>query len=125
MDILEEFKKKRVPYPVGHQLDAITKACAKVYGEKVIRVVVPYRNFNCRGPANKIAEDVLMLMPFKGTDVLGADKTTTLFYGETKVGRGSYLPFQADCDTFYVDSVQELEVSTIQLVKAPNWREYL
>lgn len=126
MNRLDVFKHKEgVAFPIGSQLDRISKVCAEVFGDKVIKIKLPYRDFNCHGPASEIAKDVLYLMPFRGGDVSGQDKTTTLFYGEIKVCRGNHIPFQADVDTFYISEVEEFPEPTITLVEAPCWRAYL
>ena len=109
----------------GYPLDKIANVCAEIYGEREILIVLPYANFNCHGKATEIAKDVDYLMPFHDGDVCGQDKTTTLFYGDTKITRGNYVPFQSDCDVFFLDNVSDVDVPTIRLKKAPNWREYL
>ena len=126
MERLNQFyEKKGIGYPMGSYLDRISAVCADVFGDKVIKINLPYHDFNCHGPASEIAKDVNYLMPFKGGDVCGQDDTTTLFYGDDRIHHGNYVPFQSWADTFYIEGVQDGQEPTINLVKAPCWAHYL
>ena len=122
---LNQFEPRSGFGVTGASLDKIANVCAEIYGEKEIRIVLPYHNFNCYGKATEIAKDVDYLMPFHGGDVCGQDETTTLFYGDTKVNRGTYLPFQSDADVFFLSAVSDVGIPTILLMKAPCWRAYI
>ena len=126
-DILKERFGYREGFGVcGSSLKNITKVVAELYGNKHVQINLPYHNFNCKGTAKRVAKEVYGLMPFtdKRMDI---EKTTTLFYGNTIVNKGSYyLPFQGECDVFFVDSVKTVDnVVVIDLIKAPSWRTYL
>jgi hypothetical protein len=87
----------------GKQLDTLSKMAKNIFGDIVIRINVPYSNFNCYGPANKIYEDVYGQMPFSKKSK-SIKTVTTLFYGTTPVDAGNFLPFLAFSDCFYVKS---------------------
>lgn len=125
-DILKEEFKAREGFGVtGDSLKRITKVVAELYGSKHVRINLPYHNFNCKGTAKRIAKEIYGLTPFTDKEI-GIDEVTTLFYEDRLVGRGNYLPFQSECDVFFVDSVKTIDnVVVIDLVKAPSWRTYL
>ena len=110
----------------GFSLRSITSRIAELYGSKQVRINVPYSNFNCKGTANRIAKEICGLTPFSKTPIEIED-AKTLFYGDKQVNkRGYYLPFQGECDVFFVDSVTTQDkVLVIDLVEAPSWRMYL
>ena len=91
-----------------------------------VQINVPYSNFNCKGTANRIAKEVSGLTPFSKNRI-EESSVTTLFYGDELVNRGGYyLPFQSDCDVFFIENVTtQNKVLVIDLIKAPSWREYL
>ena len=129
MQGIEELRKQFVShgyYPIGYQLDTITKAIAEVLGKTKVHINVPYSNFNCHGEAIKVAKDVKSLMPFS-TERVSFDKVTTLYYGDNHVNRGNYLPFLADVDCFYIKNIDTSGALwvTVDLEKGPSWRTYL
>ena len=123
--IKEQFKKGEGFGVCGFSLATIAKKVAELYGSTHVKINVPYADFNCKGTANKVAKDVCGVMPFAKNRVEVND-TTTLFYGDTKVKKSNYLPFQSDTDVYFVDNVSmNGKVVVINLVKAPSWRVYL
>jgi copper chaperone CopZ len=122
----EEFGYREGFGVCGKSLKVITKRIAELYGSKHVQINVPYSNFNCKGTANRIAKEVSGLMPF-AKERLDIEKATTLFYDNEIVNkRKYYLPFQSNCDVFFVDKVRtENNVVVVDLMKAPNWRAYL
>ncbi len=130
MNKLESLKKKyrkREGFGVcGSSLALIAEDFAKQYGSKHIEFKLPYHNFNCKGTANRIAKEVCGLMPFTKKE-FDIEKATTLFYGDKLVNKCSYyLPFQSECDVFFIESIiKSNNVLVVNLIKAPCWREYL
>lgn len=122
----EEFKERSGFGVTGSALSIIAKRVAELYGSKHIQINVPYHGFNCKGTANKVAKDVVGVMPFSKKRVRIED-TTTLFYGDKCVKKPSYyLPFLGDCDVFFISSVNDINgIIEINLIKAPSWRMYL
>lgn len=124
-EIIQKFGKKEGFGVCGSPLEKISKELANIYGSKHIKINLPYNNFNCKGTAERIAKEVRGLTPFSG-ERLDENDMTTMFYGEKQIrGRGYYLPFQSECDVFFVESVTNGKVVEINLIKAPSWREYL
>ena len=126
-DILKEKFGKREGFGVcGSSLKYITQSVAELYGSKHIQINVPYSNFNCKGTANRIAKEVSGLTPFSKVTI-EEESVTTLFYGDKLVNRrGYYLPFQGECDVYFVENVSTINnVVVIDLIKAPSWRAYL
>ena len=126
---IEELKKKyfsRDMWSTGYQLDDITKDIAEVLGKTKVHINVPYSNFNCHGTANKVAKDVIGLMPFSKNPI-NINKVTTLYYGCNPITSKSYLPFLSEVDCFFIENIDMTGSSciTINLVKGPNWRMYL
>ena len=106
----------------GYQLYKIAEACANVYGDKEIRINLPYYDFNCHGKATNIAKETRDLTPFIGKQIWPDEATTNLYYGNSPVKHNSFLPFQGDCEVFYIESIKD---NVINLTKGPNWRMYL
>lgn len=125
-DILKDMFKPRDGFGVtGASLKHITEKVAELYGSKRVQINFPYSNFNCKGNAKRIAKEVYGLTPFTDKQI-EIDESTTLFYGDTHVKRGNYLPFQSECDVFFVESVKTIDnVVVIDLMKTPSWRMYL
>ena len=123
--MVRKFGKKEGFGVSGSSLEQIAIAAAELYGSKHIKINFPYHGFNCQGTANRVAKEVSGLMPF-AKKRLSEDDMTTMFYEEKQIcGRGYYLPFQSECDVFFVESVKSGKVVEINLIKAPTWREYL
>ena len=126
---IEELKKKydsHSMWSTGYRLDGITKGIAEVLGKTKVHINFPDSNFNCHGPANKVAKDISGLMPFSKNPI-NIDEVTTLYYGDNHITRGNYLPFLSDADCFYIkniDTTGNLWV-TVDLIKGPSWRTYL
>jgi hypothetical protein len=123
--IKEEFAHRKFGV-CGFSLRCITQKIAELYGSKHVQINVPYSNFNCKGTANKIAREVSGLTPFSKNRI-EVSNATTLFYGDKLVNRRSYyLPFQGECDVYFVDNISTInKVVVIDLMKAPSWRAYL
>ena len=126
---IEELKKKydsHGMWSTGYRLDDITKGIAEVLGKTKVHINFPDSNFNCHGPANKVAKDISGLMPFSKNPI-NIDEVTTLYYGYDPITQKSYLPFLSDADCFFIENIEmpgSLWV-TINLVKGPSWRMYL
>ena len=126
---IEELKKKydsHGMWSTGYRVDGITKGIAEVLGKTKVHINFPDSNFNCHGPANKVAKDISGLMPFSKNPI-NIDEVTTLYYGDNHITRGNYLPFLSDADCFYIkniDTTGNLWV-TVDLIKGPSWRTYL
>ena len=125
-DIKDEFKEKRTAYATGNSLKVITKFIAeKLKGQEIV-IYVPFNNFNCKGPADKIAMDVSGLTPFTKDRRIYPNQATTLFYGDTPIKNGNYIPFQSEGDVYYVEDIKiENNIPSIYLKKAPSYRAYL
>jgi hypothetical protein len=110
----------------GSSLKYITQSVAELYGNKHVQINVPYGNFNCKGTANRIAKEVSGVTPFS-KNIIEESSVTTLFYGDELVNRrGYYLPFQGECDVYFVENISTInKVVVFDLMKAPSWREYL
>lgn len=122
MERLKQFYPEKGFGVTGAPLYEIAEACAEVYGDKEIRINLPYHDFNCRGKATSIAKEVRDLTPFIGKKWRADEATTNLYYGDTPVDRYDFLPFQGDCEVFFIGNIEGCEIN---LVKAPNWRMYL
>jgi hypothetical protein len=124
--IKEEFGYRKGFGACGFSLKSITQKIAELYGSKHVQINVPYSNFNCKGTANKIAREVSGLTPFSKNRI-EVSNATTLFYGNKLVNRRSYyLPFQGECDVYFVENISTInKVVVIDLEKAPSWRAYL
>ncbi len=115
----------------GHALDAITKWLNGRIPNKRVRINIPYHDFNVRGKVSDVHRDVHGVMPMTYLcghydEVVKEEDTTTLFYGDRKAGRGNYLPFLSECDVYFVkDYTEDGDNVTINVTKAPCWREYL
>ena len=126
-DILKKEFGKREGFGVcGSSLRAIAEKVAELYGSKHVQINVPYSNFNCKGTAKRIAKEVGGLTPFSKNRI-EETSVTTLFYGDKLVNRrGYYLPFQGECDVYFVENVSTINnVVVIDLMEAPSWRAYL
>lgn len=126
-DILKEEFGYREGFGVcGASLKYITQRVAELYGSKHVQINVPYNNFNCKGTAKRIAKEVSGLTPFSKVTI-EEESVRTLFYGDKLLNRrGYYLPFQSDCDVFFIENVTtQNKVLVIDLMKAPCWRAYL
>lgn len=124
--IKKEFGKREGFGASGFSLNTIAEKVAELYGSKHVQINVPYSDFNCKGTANRIAKEVSGLMPF-AKNRFEIENATTLFYGNKIVNRrGFYLPFQGECDVYFIENVStQNNVVIINLMKAPSWRAYL
>lgn len=122
MERLKQFYPRSGFGVTGDALYKIAEVCAEVFGDKEIRINLPYHNFNCHGRATDIAKETRDLTPFIGKKFCPDEATTNLYYGDSPVGPGNYLPFQSDCDVFFIESINDNEIN---LMKGPNWRMYL
>ena len=122
----EEFGFREGLGVCGTSLKGIAKRVAELYGSKKVQINVPYSNFNCKGTANRIAKEVSGLTPFSKNRI-EETSVTTLFYGDKLVNRrGYYLPFQGECDVYFIEKISTInKVVVIDLMKAPSWRAYL
>ena len=124
--LIKEFGYREGFGVTGSSLETITKKVAELFDSKHIRINVPYYGFNCKGTANKIAREISGLTPFskKRIDV---ENTTTLFYDDKQVNKhGYYLPFQGECNVYFVEKTRKNNnIIIIDLIKAPNWKSYL
>jgi hypothetical protein len=64
-----------------------------------------YSTFNCHGNINDIIDDIKGLMPFS-IKRKHESQCTTLFYGNKKINRTNYLPFQSSYDRFKFKSIK-------------------
>lgn len=124
MERLDQFRPKQGFGVTGSQADEIAKVCAEVFGEREIRINVPYSDFNIRGKATDVARETIGVMPFSKAPIKQSD-VTTMFYGDRPISRCSFLPIWAECDVFFIKSINEGEIVEINLTKAPSWRTYL
>lgn len=125
-ELLERFKVRNGFGVTGYKLDIITKALSEALDNTKVHINVPDSNFNCHGPANKVAKDISGLMPFSKNPI-NINEVTTLYYGYDQITQKSYLPFLSDADCFFIENIDmtgSLYI-TINLVKGPNWRMYL
>ena len=104
-DVQKQFCKSGRMWETGYSLPRITEALASVLRNKQVRIHVPYSNFVCCGSASTIDSDVKGVMPFSKFPKEVED-CTTLFYGETKVNRRNYLPFQGCCDVYHISDLE-------------------
>ena len=63
-ELFERFKTREGFGVTGHKLDKIAQALSESLANTKIHINVPYHSFNCHGTANKVAKDVIGLMPF-------------------------------------------------------------
>lgn len=104
----------------GKSLEIIAKTAKDIFKDEIIKIVVPYANFNCYGPAKDIYDDVRSQMPFVTRRYKKhISQTSTLFYGEKQVNSGgSFLPFQSYADEFYIKEYKfEKGIPTFYLVR--------
>lgn len=128
-EILAQFGE-RGGWAMGHALDAITGWLLERVPEGRVRINVPYSDFNVRGKVADVHRDVHGVMPLTYLskhydEVVEAEDTTTLYYGDTRAGRGNYLPFLSECDVYFVKDFKDGEEMVIDLIKGPSWRAFL
>ena len=59
-------------------------------------------------------------------EVVREGDTTTLYYGDRRVGQCSFLPFLSECDVYFVtDYTEDGDNVVINIKKGPSWRTYL
>jgi hypothetical protein len=134
-EIIAELKKEFAPRSgfgaTGFRLDSITAFLNERMPNDKVRINVPYNNFNVRGKVADVHHDVHGVMPYTYLcvyydEVVEEEDTTTLYYGDTRCGRGNYIPFLSDCDVYYVANCKEEgDELTIDVTKGQSWREYL
>jgi hypothetical protein len=124
--ILDRLKEQGGFWETGNQLPSIAGFIAKIFGEDVVRINIPYSNFNCFGPANVIADESKKLMPFS-KEPMRYDATTTMFYGSTHIEQGNFLPFLAEVSVYHIDSYNIVEgnLPVFNLKKGRSWRAFL
>ena len=125
-ELLERFKVRHGFGVTGYKLDIIAKALSEALDNTKVHINVSDSNFNCHGPANKVAKDISGLMPFSKNPI-NINEVTTLYYGYDAITQKSYLPFLSDADCFFIENIDMTGslCITINLVKGPNWRMYL
>jgi predicted RNA-binding Zn-ribbon protein involved in translation (DUF1610 family) len=126
-----KFGERRGFGATGHALDEITEWLNEKIPFKQVRINIPYHDFNVRGKAANVHRDVYGVMPSTylygdRSKMVDENDTTTLFYGNTKVGRGNYIPFLSDCYVYFIDDCEMSDGElVVNLKKGPNWRMYL
>lgn len=125
-ELFERFKIRDGFGVTAHKLDTIAQALSESLSNTKIRINIPYHSFNCHGTANKVAKDVIGVMPFSKNPI-NINNVTTLYYGCKPITSQSYLPFLSEFDCFFIENIDMRGSSciTINLVKGPNWRMYL
>ena len=125
-ELFERFKTREGFGVTAYKLDTITQALSESLANTEVHINVPYNSFNCHGTANKVAKDVIGLMPFSKNSI-NINNVTTLYYGCKPITLKSYLPFLSEVDCFFIENIDMTGSSciTINLVKGPNWRMYL
>ena len=125
-ELFERFKTREGFGVTAYKLDTITQALSESLANTEVHINVPYNSFNCHGTANKIAKDVIGVMPFSKNPI-NINNVTTLYYGCKPITSKSYLPFLSEVDCFFIENIDMSGSSciTINLVKGPNWRMYL
>ena len=125
-ELFERFKTREGFGVTAYKLDTITQALSESLSNTKIHINVPYHSFNCHGTANKVAKDVIGLMPFSKNSI-NINNVTTLYYGCKPITSQSYLPFLSEVDCFFIENIDMTGSSciTINLVKGPSWRMYL
>lgn len=130
-EFADAFKERKGFGVTGAKLDEITEYLNQRIPEGNVRINVPYHDFNVRGKVSDVHRDVHGVMPWTYLtghydEVVQAEATTTLFYGNARAERGNHLPFLSDCDVYFIEechySGDELVVN---LIEGPNWRMYL
>lgn len=125
-ELFERFKTREGFGVTGHKLDTIAQALSESLSNTKIRINIPYHSFNCHGTANKVAKDVIGVMPFSKNPI-NINNVTTLYYGCNPITSQSYLPFLSEVDCFFIENIDMRGSSCIiiNLVKGPSWRMYL
>ena len=125
-ELCERFKVRNGFGVTGYKLDIIVKALSEALSNITVHINVPDSNFNCHGPANKVAKDIIGVMPFSKNPI-NIDEVTTLYYGYDPITQKSYLPFLSDTDCFFIENIDMAGslCITVNLVKGPSWRMYL
>ena len=125
-ELFEKFKIHKGFGVTGHKLDKIAQALSESLANTEVHINVPYNSFNCHGTANKIAKDVIGLMPFSKNPI-NINNVTTLYYGCSPITSKSYLPFlsEVDCFFFFFFDITGSSCITIYLVNGPDGRMYL
>lgn len=130
-DFVGRFKERSGFGVTGAALDEVTGYLNERIPEGNVRINVPYYDFNVRGKVADVHRDVHGVMPMTylcgdRSKVVELEHTTTLFYGNTKAGRGNHIPFLSDCDVYFVDNCDMNDGTlVVNLKKGPNWRMYL
>ena len=125
-ELCESFKVRNGFGVTGYKLDIIAKALSEALDNTKVHINVPDSTFNCHGTANKVAKDIIGLMPFSKNPI-NINNVTTLYYGCKPITSQSYLPFLSEVDCFFIENIDTRGSSCIiiNLVKGPSWRMYL
>lgn len=119
-DVEKKFARTGRMYETGHSLPRITETLAEILGSNNIQVQIPYSTFVCRGKAIDVDADVKGLMPFSKTRKT-EDQCTTLFYGENRISRSNYIPFQASNNVYHISSIEVVDgCVNVRLEKGNN-----
>ncbi len=131
-EITTKFGERHGFGATGFALDSITKWLNEKIPNKEVRINVPYYDFNVKGKVADVHRDVHGVMPMTYLsghydEVVKESDTTTLYYGNNRIERrGTFIPFLSECDVYFVtDYTDGNDGVTINLKKAPSWREYL
>lgn len=120
MEVHKKFSRTGRMWETGYPLPRITEAIAEAIGDAYVQIHVPYATFVCRGKATDVDSDVKGLMPFSKTRK-SEESCTTLFYGDKKITRGNYIPFQGGCDVYHITSINVTDGCVdVQLEKGNN-----
>ena len=125
-ELCERFKVRNGFGVTGYKLDIIAKALSEALDNTKVHINFPDSNFNCHGPANKVAKDISGLIPFSKNPI-NINEVTTLYYEYDAITQKSYLPFLSDTDCFFIENIDMAGslCITVNLVKGPSWRMYL
>lgn len=128
-ELLEKFigSKSGKAYAMGYQLDTISKELNEKIPNEVVKIVIPYSNFNCYGKVSDINHDVIGVMPSTylygdRSKCIKQEDATTLFYGEKPITKYNFVPFLAETSCYRIDKI---EGNTIYLAKDLSWRAFI
>ena len=128
-ELMQKFigSKSHKMWAMGYQLDTITKELNEKIPNEVVKIIIPYADFNCSGKVSDINHDVVGIMPSTylygdRSKCIEQDDTTTLFYGVRPITNRNFVPFLAECDCFRIDKI---EGNTIYLEKDLSWRAFI
>ncbi len=127
-DILLNFKERSGMGVTGASLDTIADYVREKLGNDIlVQFILPYANFNVKGQASVVANEVKNAMPFYGNIKL-TRYAKSFYYGNQQVKNPltTFLPFLSDVDRYFIsDFDYDGEYYIFTLIKGPSWRTYL